>query len=402
LALSESSSGHSVVVSGESARKASFAVFRTVLSAYIVDKKQLSAVRRELTRCVAASHDRTVSMLHYLRAANRTGLLTDETMRILVADIQASVDAADERSPGSGAQTDADRGTGSAERMKSPSRTLLDGRYEICQRVGKGGIGEVFLARDLHRIATGCDDPRVAIKVIQQQHSDCPDAIRSLQREAVNAQCLVHRGIRRVYDLERHRQQFFLVMEWLDGETLAARLDRTKGRPMAVDAFRSVLSQVTSALSFAHRHGIVHGDIKPGNVFMTVRGEIKLLDFGHTEGITSLTRPGAYAITCGYSSLEVYRGAQAEIQDDVYSLSVMAYRMLVGRRPFGRHTAVEVASRGLQPDRPASLSSRQWQTLQSGLALHREHRPATVRELCDGLLSSSSEQNRRPHMVVAA
>jgi len=402
LALSVSYSGRSGVVSGESARDASFAVFRAVLSAYIVDKKQLSAVRRELTRCVAASHDRAVSMLHYLRAANQAGLVTDLTMRILVTDIQAAIDAADQLSAGQGTQTAAERGTESTVRPKSRSGTLLAGRFEICQRVGKGGIGEVYLARDLHRIAAGCDDPRVAIKVIQRQYSACPDAIRSLQREAVNAHCLVHRGIRRVFELERQRQRFFLVMEWLDGESLAARLDRTKGRPMAAEAFRTVLMQVTSALSFAHRHGIVHGDIKPGNLFMTVRGESKLLDFGHTEGIASLSRSEPYAITPGYSSLEVYRGAQPEIQDDVYSLSVMAYRMLVGRRPFGRHTAVEVAAQGLQPERPAMLGLHQWQTLRAGLALYRDHRPATVLELCNGLLRSSGERNLRPHLVIAA
>lgn len=401
MALSELSARITGPVPGRSATDASFAVFRAGLSAYIVDKTKLSAVRRELTRCVAASHDRAVSMLHYLRAANQAGLVTDQTMRILVTDIQSAVDAADRSEQSHDAQP-ANRRTGSTVRPDAGTRTLLAGRYEICQRVCKGGIGEVYLARDLQRIAAGFDDPRVAIKVIQRQHIDCPEAIRSLQREAVNAQCLEHRGIRRVYELDRQRRRFFLVMEWLDGETLAARLDRTKGRPMADKVFRTVLLQITSALSFAHSYGIVHGDIKPGNVFMTVSGESKLLDFGHTEGIASLSRTEPFALTRGYSSLEVYRGAQPTIRDDVYSLSVMAYRMLVGRRPFGRHTAVEVAAHGLRPDRPALLDSRQWQTLQAGLAQNREHRPATVLELCNGLLTTPVKRNSRPHLVVAA
>jgi serine/threonine protein kinase len=392
------SSSRSGVDSKESARDAAFAVFRAVLSAYIVGKKQLPPVRLELIRCVAASHDRAVSMLHYLRAANESGLITDAVMCILGTDIQSAVEAADQREAVNGKRQEAEPKACPAPRC----RALLAGRFEICAQVGKGGIGEVYLARDLRRITAGLEDPRVAIKIIQRQHSDCPDAVRSLQREAVNAQCLVHPGIRRVYQLDRERKRFFLVMEWLDGETLAARLDRTKRQPMAADAFRTILLQITSALSFAHRHGIVHGDIKPGNVFITSHGKSKLLDFGHTEGITSLTRPEPFAITRGYSSLEVHQGAQPEICDDVYSLAIMAYRMLVGRRPFGRHTAVEAEALGLKPDRPVMLSASQWRALQAGLALHREHRLTTVSELCNGLLLSPVARTDRPRLVVAA
>lgn len=395
-------SSRSGVGSREPARDAMFAAFRAVLSAYIVGKTQLPTVRRELIKCVAASHDRAVSMLHYLRVANESGLVTDAAMHILVTDIQAAVVAAEQNEADRCAVHGDGQGTGQAFRPASRHRALLAGRFEICARVGKGGIGEVYLARDLRRIEAGHDDPRVAIKIIQRQHSACPDAIRSLQREAVNAQCLVHPGIRRVYELDRERQRFFLVMEWLDGETLAARLDRTKGRPMAADAFRAVLLQIASALSFAHRHGIVHGDIKPGNVFMSVHGDIKLLDFGHTEGIASITSPEPFAITRGYSSIEVHHGGQPEIRDDVYSLAVMAYRMFAGRRPFGRHTAVEAEALGLKPDRLSRMSPRQWRALQAGLALRREDRLATVLELCDGFVLAPVKRSGQPRLVVAA
>ncbi len=374
-------SGRPHAGTAETARDAGFSVFRAVLSAYIIARTPLSAVRHELIRCVAADQDRAVSMLHYLRVANESGLVTDSAMQILVTDIQAAVDSPDAVEP--------DR------------RVLLAGHFEICARVGKGGIGEVFLARDLRRMKTGCHDPRVAIKIIQHRHCTCREAIRSLQREAVNAQCLVHRGIRRVYELDRERQRFFLVMEWLDGETLATRLDRTQGRPMSAAAFRAVLLQVTSALSFAHRHGIVHGDIKPGNVFMTTNSDVKLLDFGHTEGIASTAGSEPFAITRGYSSIEVHHGAQPEIRDDVYSLALMAYRMLAGRRPFGRHSAVEVEVLGLKPERPSMLNRRQWRALQAGLALYREQRPATVLELCDELLSISGEPFSHPRLAAA-
>ncbi len=201
--------------------------------------------------------------------------------------------------------------------------------------------------------------------------------------------------------MERDQQRFFLVMEWLDGETLAARLDRTKGQPMASDAFRALLLPIISALAFAHRHGIVHGDIKPGNIFMTTQGGIKLLDFGHAEGSMSSTRSEPFAITRGYTSFEVYQGCQPEIRDDVYSLAVMAYRMLVGRRPFGRHNAVEAEALGLEPEQPSMLSTSQWHVLQAGLALHREDRLATIAGFRDVLLLPDAPIFR-PRLVVAA
>ena len=386
------SSGRSSADSLEPARDHLFTAFRTVLSAYIVGNTQLEAVRHELINCVAASHDRAVSMLHYLRAANESGLVPDAAMHVLVTDIQAAVDAGDHdeqvKSRADAGIRDHSQTYARTNRTAARRRRLLAGRFEVLARVGQGGIGDVYLARDLRRMEAGLNDPRVAIKIIQRRHSDCPDAIRSLQREAVNAQCLVHQGIRRVFELDRDRHRFFIVMEWLDGETLAARLDRTKGQPMAADAFRSILLQTTSALSFAHRHGIVHGDIKPGNIFMTAHGDIKLLDFGHTEGIVPPSGLQPFAITRGYSSIEVSQGAQPEICDDVYSLSIMLYRMLVGRRPFGHHNSVEAEALGLKPRQPAMLNVHQWQVLQAGLALRREYRLATVAELRAGLLFS--------------
>ncbi len=364
---------------------AGFEAFRSVLSDYICERTSLPAVRRKLLECVATSHDRAVSMLHYLRAANSSGLVSDPAMRVLAGDIRAAMDAAD--------------GLPSAGAVKG-SRPLLAGRFEICRRIGIGGIGEVFLARDLWY--SGAGDPRVAIKMIQPRYARCSDAIRSLQREAVNAQCLVHPGIRRVFELDRDPigRRFFLVMAWLNGETLATRLDRTKGQPMALESFRTMLQQIGAALAFAHRHGIVHGDVKPGNVFVTTAGGIKLLDFGHADGALSANHSQPFALTRGYSSLEVHRGAQPEVRDDIYSLAVMAYRMLVGRRPFGRNTAVDVDALQLRPGRPAALRPGQWQALQAGLALHREQRPETVGAFIEGLLSVPAEPPES--LIVAA
>ncbi len=245
-------SRHSMSGSKKPAHDGGFVAFRSILYAYVVGKARLPAVRRELIQCVSASHERAVSLLHFLRGLNESGVLTDAAMHILSTDVQVAV-FADE----SGAKPNPVKGHGeihvtSTHRAMPGQGTVLAGRFEICERVGKGGVGEIFLARDLRRVELDLPDSRVAIKLIQRQHSTCPDAIRSLQREAVNAQCLVHPGIRRVYELDRYRRRFFIVMEWLDGETIDVGIDRLKGKWMAVKAFRVITQQIATALAFAN------------------------------------------------------------------------------------------------------------------------------------------------------
>jgi len=354
---------------------AAFDEFRAALQDYIVGCADIESVRDKVVQCVAASHDRAVSMLHYLRTAKRARLIGPQDAQVLADAIKSAIDFAD-RSPKLG-------GSRTVKEMRSGELspgTWISDRYEIVEQVGRGGIGNVFKAIDHHHQQSLRQTRDVAIKVIQSRHADCQEAIRSLQREAVHAQCLIHPNIRRVYGLEREGEHYYLSMEWLDGETLANRLDRTKGQAMSFEAFQNIFSQVTAAIAYAHQHAVIHGDIKPGNVFISTDGVVRLLDFGHTS-----TGAEPFAVTRGYSSVEVYHGAEPTVSDDVYSLAVMAYRMLAGRRPYGSYTAVQALQNDVRPRRLPQLIPSQWRALRSGLTFHRVNRTRSVESLHRGL-----------------
>ncbi|MFQ5634959.1 MAG: serine/threonine-protein kinase [Gammaproteobacteria bacterium] len=264
---------------------------------------------------------------------------------------------------------------------------ILRDRFEIRERIGEGGVGVLYRAIDRRRREAGMADGAVAVKMPGKAFRTCPEVLRSLQREARNARLLVHPNIRTVYALDRSATDPFITMEWLDGESLARRLDRTGSRGIQWPAACRILSGVAAGLMHAHRQGIVHGDVKPGNVFITVRGQIKLLDFGQAHAVASTRRAGGRrAISPAYASCELHEGAPAEIGDDVFSLAVMAYRILSGVRPFGRYTAPIGERAGVRALRPLGLSEPQWRVLQQGLAWRREHRPPGVAEFVEGLL----------------
>jgi Tol biopolymer transport system component/tRNA A-37 threonylcarbamoyl transferase component Bud32 len=213
----------------------------------------------------------------------------------------------------------------------------LISHYRILGRLGAGGMGVVYHA----------EDPRlgrpVAIKVLPAGVLD-EDAVARFRREARAASALNHPHICTVYDVGDHEGAPFLVLEFLEGETLADRLRRG---PLAVDQALDLAAQVADALATAHAAGIVHRDIKPGNLFVTRRGDAKVLDFGlakHAEapheddetraGAAPLTVAGTTMGTVAYMSPEQARAEAVDGRSDLFSLGVVLYEMLTGRRPF--------------------------------------------------------------------
>jgi hypothetical protein len=217
-----------------------------------------------------------------------------------------------------------------------PADRVLGGRYRLRSRLAAGGMGTVWAAEDL---VLGRE---VAVKLLGEALACDRLAALRLRREARAAGRLVHPGIARVLDLGEDGGRPYLVMELLHGESLAARLARAG--PLAPAEAVRVVAAAADAVAAAHRAGIVHRDVKPGNVFVTSGGDVKLLDFGiaSAAGDTAVTG-GVLLGTAAYLAPERVLGHDATPAADVYALGVLLYELLAGRPPFAGDTDTALA-----------------------------------------------------------
>jgi Tol biopolymer transport system component/tRNA A-37 threonylcarbamoyl transferase component Bud32 len=237
----------------------------------------------------------------------------------------------------------------------APSTRL--GPYEIIAAIGKGGMGEVYRAKDTRL------DRTVAVKVLPEHLSNNPQLRERFEREAKAISSLSHPHICPLYDVGHQDGIDFLVMEYLEGDTLAHRL--TKG-PMPVDQVMQIAMQITDALDTAHRHGVIHRDLKPGNIILTKAGA-KLLDFGLAKvrvaeaaagmtGVltqtTPLTGEGTIAGTLQYMAPEQLEGAEADARTDIFALGALIYEMTTGQKAFAGKSHASVISAIMTADPP--------------------------------------------------
>ena len=217
---------------------------------------------------------------------------------------------------------------------------VVNDRYRVERSVGRGGMAEVFLAHDLLL------DRPVALKVLFPEYANDPNFVERFRREAQSAAGLTHPNIVAVYDWGKVNNTYFIAMEFVQGRTLASIL-KEKLRLTARQAC-DVAVDVASALGFAHENGVVHRDIKPGNILIGSTGQIKVADFGIARALGSavedgLTQTGSVMGTATYLSPEQAQGSQPDPRSDIYSLGVMMYEMVAGRAPFIGDNAVGIA-----------------------------------------------------------
>lgn len=275
--------------------------------------------------------------------------------------------------------------------------SVLRDRFMLQRRVSGGSMGVVYQALDRRLAEAGAQDPHVAIKVLSPQLAKSGPALRALQQEAAKGRCLAHPNIVRFIDLDRDDDLYFIVMEWLEGRTLAEILDSPDGKSIDLDQSLNIVQKIGSALEYAHRCGIVHADVKPGNIMVAPDGSVKLFDFGiarvlQTEDAAKLFDPSVLgAVTPAYSSMQVLTGEEPTPADDVFSLGCLLYRLAAGYRVFGPRNAAEAAEEGMAPQRIEALSDSQWAALKKAIAFARVARFASISEFLEALNRSDDE-----------
>jgi eukaryotic-like serine/threonine-protein kinase len=223
----------------------------------------------------------------------------------------------------------------------------ISGRYKILKMIGGGGMANVYLAHDMIL------DRDVAVKMLRLDFANDEEFIRRFHREAQSAASLDHPNIVSIYDVGEENDIYYIVMEYVDGQTLKQYIHQHS--PIPTETALEIMQQLTSAISHAHQNHIVHRDIKPHNILLDKNGNVKVTDFGIAMALsaTSITQTNSVLGSVHYLSPEQARGGMANKKSDIYSLGIVMFEMLTGRLPFSGESAVSIALKHLQSETPS-------------------------------------------------
>src|SRR5215468_1265427 len=262
---------------------------------------------------------------------------------------------------------------------------VLAGRYEIRERLGTGGMGSVYRARDREL------DRSVAIKVIRPELAEQSDILRRFKQELILARQVTHKNVIRIFDLGEDAGIKFITMEYVEGQSLKSMMDE-RGK-LSYEESAGIIQQVCLALEAAHAEGVVHRDLKPQNIMVDKQGKVLVMDFGiaRSAGVAGMTMTGALVGTPEYMSPEQVRGDHVDARSDLFSLGIIYYELLTGKKPYSGGTAESVMFRRtverarppleMDPQMPRFLSEIVAKCLEKDVA----DRYQTAREIWDNI-----------------
>ncbi|RLA28131.1 MAG: hypothetical protein DRQ63_04245 [Gammaproteobacteria bacterium] len=330
--------------------------------------------------------------------------------------VQAEAQATFVRDPDKtklGSDTDAERiaaqvndsGTATVDAILSIG-SIIGGRYELISELGSGGMGKVFKARDRLRAEAQDRNPFIALKVLSERFKEHPDSMIALQRESRRAQTLAHPNVITVHEFFRDGPHFYMTMELLTGKPLDLLLQSDYSEGLAFEDAWPIIEGVGLALQYGHEKGIVHSDIKPGNIFVCTDGTVKVLDLGISRPIPVANEPESEqtvfdpgtrlgSLTPAYASLEMWNQDTPDPRDDIYALGCVGYLLLTGRHPFDGQSAREAFNQDLSPPKIGKIARSQWSAFVDALRFRRDDRIKSVRQMLNRLAPQAVMRSKR-------
>lgn len=286
----------------------------------------------------------------------------------------------------------------------------LSNRYKLVEGLGSGGMSEVYKAKDLFAEDAGDKSPYVAVKVLSNEFADHPDAVTIMQREAKKTRELSHPNIVQVFDFIFEKDLCYIVMELLEGESLDKLIKRSRPNGLPKSGVLKVVQQMSSALTFAHKKGVLHSDLKPSNIFITNNQDVKIFDFGVARALKQ--QIDEYAVqthsdepefdvggfTPAYASPNMLNNQPIDVRDDVYGLACITYEMLTSKHPYDRTPADKALAKELQPKKSKKISVFAWRGLKKGLALKHNERTTNTEAFYQGFITSYN----KPILIAAS
>nr|WP_315445005.1 serine/threonine-protein kinase [uncultured Pseudomonas sp.] len=276
---------------------------------------------------------------------------------------------------------------------------VLAGRYHLERLLGAGGMGAVYRARDLLHEQFGDPDPYIALKILSEEFAESPDASALLYSEFALTRRLRHDNVVRAhtFEVDTDCQRAFITMEYMRGLTLDKLLcERPLGLPWK--ELRDIVLPLLDTLAYAHRRGVLHGDMKPSNVMLSEDG-LRLFDFGLGQaeegtlpGLPHLSRERFNAWTPGYAAPELLEGQPLSASADLYGVACVIYELASGKHPFRRLPSTQARDEHLERElqAPQNLPKHCWPALQTALSFDAAERTITAEQLRDALGATSS------------